>query len=159
MTENISGLSWLNRGGGLPYLEASRLRVRYSETDQMGIVYHANYLPWFEVGRTEFCRALGRVYSEWEAKGYLLPLSEAHCRYRSPARYDDVVVILCRAPLEEIKPHSVLFEYRVELEDGKLLAEGWTRHAFVRPDGRLYRHDNEFQRWLTDAIAPGDAQR
>jgi acyl-CoA thioester hydrolase len=115
----------------------------------MGIVYNANYLVWFEMARTEYCRNLGKTYREWEAQGYYLPVVESYCKYRSPAKYDDVVTLCCRAPAEQIKPHSIMFEYRVKVED-ELLAEGWTKHAFVNPEGKVYRKNNQFQLWLLE---------
>lgn len=133
------------------FVQTTTIRVRYSETDMMGIVYNANYLSWFEIARTELCRLCGRAYSEWERDGYLLPVAEAHCRYRSPARYDDVLALFCRVPAHELKPHSILFEYEIRAEDDRLIAEGWTKHAFVDAKGRIYRKDNEFQRWLLAA--------
>lgn len=132
------------------YTLVTQLRVRYSETDRMGIVYNANYLSWFEVARTEYCRGFGFTYREWEEKGFFLPVSEAYCRYKSPASYDDVVCLYCRAPLDSIKPHSIVFEYRAQLDCGTLLAEGWTKHAFVDANGKLYRRDNAFQLWLVE---------
>jgi acyl-CoA thioester hydrolase, YbgC/YbaW family len=134
-----------------PFMQAATLRVRYSETDKMGIVYNANYLSWFEVARSEFCRQFGRTYRGWEAQGFFLPVVEAYCKYKYPASYDDVVVLHCRAPLKEIKPHSVLFEYRVTL-DSEEIAEGWTKHAFVNTEGKVYRHNNAFQTWLLEEI-------
>ena len=101
------------------------LRVRYSETDQMGIVYYANYLTWFEVGRTEYCRILGTPYSHWEKEGILLPVVEASCRYKASARYDDRINITTW--VDELKVSSIRFSYRVTREgDGRLLAEGAT---------------------------------
>lgn len=129
-------------------IKTATIRVRYSETDKMGIVFNSNYLSWFEVARTELCRMLGVPYAEWEDRGYMLPVSEAYCRYRSPARYDDEVSLWCGAPENQIKPWSILFEYRAENSDGKMLAEGWTKHAFVDRDGHLYKRNNEFQQYL-----------
>lgn len=143
------------------YALAATLRVRYSETDRMGIVYNANYLSWFEVARTEYCRKFGLTYREWEEKGFFLPVSEAYCRYKSPARYDDIVHLYCRAPIDKIKPHSIVFEYIARLESGILLAEGWTKHAFVDSSGKLYRKNNDFQQWLlneTGKLPSGDSQ-
>ncbi|MDR1965422.1 MAG: acyl-CoA thioesterase [Synergistaceae bacterium] len=125
------------------------IRVRYSETDKMGLVYNSNYLVWFEIARTEYCRNLGKTYRGWEAQGYFLPLTESYCRYRFPADYDDEVELYCRAPKEQIKPHSILFEYRVMMER-ELLAEGWTKHAFVNAEGRVYRRNNQFQQWMLE---------
>jgi acyl-CoA thioester hydrolase len=131
------------------FVQTSTLRVRYSETDKMGIVYNANYLIWFEIARTEYCRNLGKTYRGWEAQGYFLPVTESYCKYRFPANYDDMVALYCRAPLEHIKPHSIMFEYRV-IAENELLAEGWTKHAFVNPEGKIYRKNNHFQLWLLE---------
>lgn len=125
--------------------------MRYGETDKMGIVFNSNYLSWFEIARTELCRSLGRSYAEWEADGYLLPVAEAYCRYKASARYDDIVHLYCRAPIDEIKPHSMLFKYLAYNESDTLLAEGWTKHAFVDANGKLYRKNNRFQEWLIEA--------
>lgn len=132
-------------------IKCASLRVRYSETDKMGIVFNSNYLSWFEIARTELCRKLGIAYREWEDRGFMLPVSEAYCRYKRPARYDDVVDLYCRSPLDSILPHSILFEYRAELEDSTVLAHGWTKHAFIGPDGKLCRRDNPFRDWLLEA--------
>ncbi|MDR3280423.1 MAG: acyl-CoA thioesterase [Synergistaceae bacterium] len=131
------------------FIQTCTARVRYSETDKMGIVYNANYLIWFEMARTEYCRNMGKTYRGWEAQGYFLPVTESYCRYRYPANYDDLVVLYCRAPVEQIKPSSILFEYRV-MVDSELLAEGWTKHAFVNAEGRIYRKNNQFQMWLLE---------
>jgi acyl-CoA thioester hydrolase len=131
------------------FVQTSTVRVRYSETDKMGIVYNANYLVWFEIARTEYCRNLGKTYRGWEAQGYYLPVTESYCKYRFPANYDDSVALYCRAPIEHIKPHSIMFEYRVMVES-ELLAEGWTKHAFVNAEGKLYRKNNQFQLWLLE---------
>ena len=132
------------------YIHASTIRVRYSETDSMGVVYNSHYLTWFEVARTEICRKFGTTYKEWEQKGYGLPVVEAYCRYKRSAVYDDEVFLFCRTPIETIKPHSVIFEYRAQLEDGALLAEGWTKHAFVSKEGKVIKRDNQFQIWLQE---------
>jgi acyl-CoA thioester hydrolase len=107
----------------------ARLRVRYAETDQMGVVYHANYLVWMEVGRVEYCRASGFRYRDMEAEGILLAVVEAHCRYLSPALYDEEVVV--RTGIDEASQRLVRFSYRISSgEDGRLLAEGFTKHVF-----------------------------
>jgi acyl-CoA thioester hydrolase len=131
------------------FVQTGTVRVRYSETDRMGIVYNANYLVWFEIARTEYCRNLGKTYRDWEAQGYFLPVTESYCKYNSPANYDDMIKLYCRAPVEHIKPHSILFEYRVMTENG-LLSEGWTKHAFVNAQGKIIRKDNQFQLWLIE---------
>lgn len=106
------------------------LRVRYAETDQMGVVYHSNYFPWFEEARTGFFESIGFSYAELEAQGLLFPLLECGCRYRSPARYPDYVVV--SVTLKELKGLRATLRYEVTRKaDGKLLAEGFTSHAFV----------------------------
>lgn len=135
----------------IPFIRSTTIRVRYSETDKMGIVYNANYLTWFEVARTELCRLFGKPYRGWEAQGYYVPLVEAHCNFKFPASYDDAVILYCRTPLDQIKPHSVVFEYRIMLQDpDTLIADGWTKHAFVNAEGRVYRKGNAFQEWLQE---------
>jgi len=86
-------------------------RVRYAETDQMGIVYHANYLPWCEIGRTELIRRLWRSYAALEAEGVLLAVTEANLRYHAPARYDDLVRVV--TTLAQVRSRGVSFEYQV----------------------------------------------
>lgn len=130
--------------------EATRLRVRYSETDQMKIVYNANYLDWFEVARTELCRRWGKPYTEWEHEGLMLPVVEAHCRYKHPARYDDEIILESR--VADLKFFTITFEYRVvRAADGKLLAEGWTKHGCTDADGRLYKKEHPFYLWALEA--------
>ena len=111
------------------------IRVRYAETDQMGVVYYANYLVWMEVGRTEYFRELGMPYSEVEKNEILLPVTKAFCQYKSPARYDDAVrVVTSIASLQDVRIH---FKYELFRNDtNELLAIGETEHAFVNPQGR-----------------------
>lgn len=113
---------------------AARVRVRFAETDQMGVVYHANYLVWMEVGRVELCRALGFRYRDMERDdGVLLTVAEASCRYLAPALYDDEVDIVTWVA----KAHSrmVIFGYRmVRAETGQTLATGETKHVFCNRD-------------------------
>ena len=113
------------------------VRVRYAETDQMGIVYYANYLVWFEIGRVEVLRALGLSYRELEIEhGCILPVIESTCRYRSPARYDDEILIETRPAL--LRGSVLKFAYRIlrKEADGAvptLLAEGETVHVVCDP--------------------------
>lgn len=111
-------------------------RVRYAETDQMGVVYYANYLIWMEVGRVEFCRAQGIRYRDMEeADGILLVVSEANCRYSRPARYDDEVRI--RTTLAEATPRMIRFDYEMFDETSSTrLAHGFTKHVFCGRDVR-----------------------
>jgi acyl-CoA thioester hydrolase len=109
-----------------------QVRVRYAETDQMGIVYYANYLIWFEIGRVELLRSLGHAYSQLETDGYILPVVEATCRYRAPARYDDEIQIETRPSM--LRGSVLKFAYRIlrKAVDGaqpQLLAEGETVHV------------------------------
>jgi acyl-CoA thioester hydrolase len=120
----------------------TQARVRYAETDQMGIVYYANYLVWFELGRVELLRSLGLAYSQLEKEHEcILPVIEATCRYRSPARYDDEILIETRPAL--LRGSVLKFAYQIyrkanqEGEERKLLAEGETVHVVC--DDQLQR--------------------
>lgn len=116
----------------------SRIRVRYAETDMMGVVYYANFFVWFEVGRADLLRASGWSYREMEAGGIGLPVIEAHCAYRRPARYDDDLEVRTRGAL--VSPVRVQFEYEVvRTGDGLSLATGRTIHAALDKDGRPCR--------------------
>jgi acyl-CoA thioester hydrolase len=116
----------------------SRLRVRYAETDQMGIVYYANYLVWFEVGRTDWLRDHGWSYREMEADGYQLPVIEARCTYRESARYDDEIDVRTTAVF--VSPVRIQFDYDVvRVPDRATLATGVTVHATLDRDGRPRR--------------------
>ena len=118
------------------------LRVIYGDTDQMGVVYYANYLRWFEAGRTEFLRAKGLSYSEFEAKEKLiLPVAEAGVSYLSPARYDDLVAV--ETSLAMARRASARFTYEVR-RGADLLATGFTVHACVDATGRIRRLPEEF---------------
>jgi len=105
-----------------------KIRVRYQETDQMGIVYYANFFIYFEMGRTEYLRKCGLSYAELEKEHFFFPVAEAHCRYRSPAYYDDVLILETR--LIELKHATIEFGYKVTREgDNILIAEGYTKLA------------------------------
>jgi acyl-CoA thioester hydrolase len=112
-----------------------RLRVRYAETDQMGVVYHANHFIWFEVGRVEFLRQLGISYREMEQNhSCSMAVVDARCRYRVPARYDDEILV--RTHLKNVRDSLVHFSYElVRVSDGALLAEGETTHLAL--DGNM----------------------
>ena len=116
----------------------STVRVRYAETDQMGVVYHANYLVWFEVGRTDLLRSQGWTYREMEATGVRLPVLEAHCEYRRPARYDDELEVHTHGRL--LSPVRLEFSYEIRHKaDQSVVASGYTRHAGVDLEGRPCR--------------------
>ena len=114
------------------------MRVRYAETDQMGVVYHANYFVWFEVGRTDLLRGAGWTYREMEADGVSLPVIEAHCDYKQPARYDDDLEIRTAGTL--VSPVRVAFSYEVvRPADSQTVATGRTVHASIDRSGRPCR--------------------
>ena len=113
-------------------------RVIYGDTDQMGVVYYANYLKWFERGRTEFLRQIGVPYSTIESQGFHFPVTEVSCRYADSARYDDVVQI--ETALADFGRASLSFRYRIARQsDNGLLATGTTRHACIDVGGKVRR--------------------
>lgn len=125
-----------------------------ADTDAMGIVYHATYLRWFELGRAELVRATGMPYREMEAMGFGLPVVEARLRYRAPARYDDVIAVDAR--IEKLGRASVTFEYRLTRDgDGALLCEGETHHACTDRAGRIARFPQSVYAALERAAAQG----
>jgi acyl-CoA thioester hydrolase len=117
----------------------TRIRVRYAETDQMGVVYYANYLVWMEVGRVDLCRACGFNYRDMEQDdGVLLAVAEANCRYSSPARFDDEAIV--KTWIEKAGDRMVTFAYEMRLAaDDRKLATGFTRHIFLTRDLRPTR--------------------
>jgi acyl-CoA thioester hydrolase len=117
---------------------SSTVRVRYAETDKMGVVYYANYFVWFEVARADLLRIGGWSYREMEHSGVSLPVIEAHCEYRRPARYDDELEV--RTEARVLSPVRMEFTYEVRrLEDGEIAAEGRTVHAALDARGRPCR--------------------
>lgn len=116
--------------------EAS-VRVRYAETDKMGVVYHANYLVWFEIGRTEYCRARGFAYREMEENdNAFLVVAESYCRYKAPAFYDDELLI--RTHITELRRRSLRFGYEIaRMYTNQLIAEGETGHVVTDSNGRV----------------------
>ena len=116
----------------------SSLRVRYAETDKMGVVYYANYFIWFEVARADLLRSLGWTYREMEHAGVSLPVIEAHCEYHRPARYDDELDVNAVGRL--VSPVRMEFRYEVvRREDSTIAASGHTVHAAIDPRGRPCR--------------------
>ncbi len=111
----------------------AKTRVRYAETDAMGIVYHANYLIWFEIARTELFRSFGLPYTRFELEGLGLAVVEANIRYKSPAKYDDQLEL--KAEIAEIGSRKVSFNYQITTGDN-LLCEGKTTHVFTNNEGR-----------------------
>jgi acyl-CoA thioester hydrolase len=112
------------------------VRVRYAETDAMGVVYHTNYLIWFEVGRGEYMRQKGGDYTDFEAQGFYLPVSELDARFIASARYGDLVTI--RTWTEEMRSRSLTFAYEVVMQEtGQVLVTGRTRHICTDREGRV----------------------
>lgn len=126
----------------------ARLRVIYGDTDQMGVVYHANYFRYFEFSRMEYFRARGGSYRELEEQGFQLPVVDASAQYKAPARYDDLLVI--RAKISELRRVSVVFTYELfrEGEPTSLLCTGRTVHACMGRDGKLRRLPDSFVRLI-----------
>lgn len=139
-----------------PPCHTTTYRVIYGDTDNMGVAYHANYLRWFEIGRTEMFRHLGMTYREIETRGVMLPVAEVYCKFIRSARYDDVITI--EATLDTGMRSGFKFLYRILDEAGKNLgaeieiAKGWTTHACLNTDGRVVRPP----KFLTELIRPAD---
>jgi acyl-CoA thioester hydrolase len=128
----------------------SQINVRYAETDMMGVVYHGNYLAWFEVGRTQLLRECGVVYRDLEAQGYLLPVVEVGAKYLRPALYDDnitVITTLAEKPLLRIR-----LEYEVKRGD-ELLVTGFTVHGFINKQGEPVRPPAIFAEKMRDLFS------
>lgn len=122
----------------------TRVRVRYAETDQAGVVYHSNYLVWFEVGRVELCRDYGFNYRDMEkqADAYL-PVTEVRVKYRVPAKYDDEIII--RSRVTELRSRAIKFAYEVRRTgDDAILAEGETHHIVMNSQGRARAFPPEY---------------
>lgn len=109
-------------------------RARYADTDKMGYVYNGMYLTFFEVGRSEIMRHYGMPYTEFEAMGYFLPLVESHVNYKNPAYYDDLLEITATLDYKNISS-TMKFNYKIET-NGKLVAEGYTIHTFIKQESR-----------------------
>ncbi|HYH85793.1 MAG TPA: thioesterase family protein [Pyrinomonadaceae bacterium] len=135
------------------------IRVRYAETDRMGVVYHANYLVWFEIGRTEFCRSRGFNYKDMEENdSAFLVVAESYCRYKAPARYDDEMIV--RTHITELRRRSVRFGYEViRASDGVIIAEGETGHVVTDVNNRVISLPESYRLALSSpplATAPLD---
>jgi len=118
----------------MPHVSKSLFRVRYAETDQMGMVYYANYLVWFEIGRSDFCRECGFSYRDLEREEQaFLTVAEANCRYLAPARYDDEILV--ETELSRVRSRVIEFTYRINCGSTRL-AEGRTLHVVISTDGR-----------------------
>jgi acyl-CoA thioester hydrolase len=137
----------------MPAEAETRIRVRYAETDQMGVVYYANYLVWMEAGRVDLCRAMGFNYRDMEREdGIFLAVAEASCRYRAPARFDDEIII--RTWVAEANTRMAVIAYEIRLAEdspdaerlrGRTLATGQTRHVFVSRDFQRVRLPEKYR--------------
>ncbi|MGC8765170.1 MAG: acyl-CoA thioesterase [Brevinematia bacterium] len=131
--------------------DVSRIRVRYAETDQMGVVYYSNYFIWMEIGRTNLLRNKGLSYKKLEEEGYALPVLKAYAEYLKPAHYDEEIFI--HSALTEMKGPKIKIEYRIFNENNTLLATGYTEHAFISSKtGRVTRPPEAFIRLAKELI-------
>jgi acyl-CoA thioester hydrolase len=130
----------------------TRIRVRYAETDKMGVVYHANYYVWFEIGRTEYCRARGFNYREMEEnEDAFLVVVESYCRYKSPAHYDDELIV--RTHITELRRRSLRFGYEIVLDEtDEIIAEGETMHLITDSEGRVRSFPEPYKQLLLGSI-------
>ena len=130
------------------------LRVRYAETDKMGVVYHANYLVWFEIGRTEFCRARGFSYRDMEENSNaFLVVAESYCRYKAPAFYDDELIV--RTHITELRRRSLRFGYElIRVSDNVIIAEGETGHVVTDSQGRVCSLPETYRALLSTRPTP-----
>lgn len=130
------------------------IRARYSETDQMGVIYHANYFNWFEIGRTSFFRSVGYDYKKLEDNNVVLPVIDVGCKYIISAKYDDEIII--ETYIEKLKGVKLKYQYNIiRKEDNVLLAEGYTVHAFVDKELKPINFKKKFRElWnsLNDSV-------
>ncbi len=126
----------------------TEIRVRYAETDKMGIVHHSNYFIWFEIGRSEFCRSRGFSYRDMEDKdNALLVVAESYCRYKSPSHYEDVLQI--RTQIAKIRSRSIVFVYEIfRPSDQTIVAEGETLHIVVNRQNKICTLPEQYRQML-----------
>lgn len=139
-----------------PLIHEETIRVRYEETDRMGVVYHSNYLVYFEVGRTEFMRARGGAYRDLEERGVQLAVTESVCKHKGSLRYDDVAVV--ETWVSDLRKSRVTFSYRVSRVDGEArvpVAEGSTTLACLTAQGKPRRLPDEVRVQMEEALMPG----
>ena len=142
----------MNERNREPVTSEVEFRVRYAETDQMQVVYHANYLVWCEIGRTDLIRKLGSSYADIEKRGIALAVVDASLRYHSAARYEDTIRV--RTVLREARSRSVTFEYTIENADtGARLVTARTTLASIDRDGKLVQMPDDLRKSLEAAIA------
>ena len=140
-----------------PHVSTIDFRVRYAETDQMGVVYHANYLVWCELGRTEFIRAAGVTYAELEKQGILLAVSDASIRFHAGARYDDMIRVTTTLP--EVRSRMVTFDYDVtNRESGERLVTARTTLVCMGRSNRPTALPPDFRRTLESLVTPPSSE-
>jgi acyl-CoA thioester hydrolase len=142
----------MSTGNSHPVTCESRLRVRYAETDQMGVVYHANHFIWFEIGRVELMRQMGFSYRDMEQNdGCFIAVVDARCRYKAPVRYDDEVIV--RTHLKNVRESVVHFGYElVRADDGTLLAEGETVHIVTDAQMKITPLPEKYMQVFREAV-------
>jgi len=132
----------------------ARIRIRYKDTDRMGVVYYGNYLTFFEVGRAELMRDLGFPYAEIEADGYMLVVTEARAKYHANVGYDAEVTV--KTKIARVRNASIRFDYEVVDESDKLLVSGHTSHACLNSDLKLVRIPPDLKEVVKKNIKPGN---
>ena len=130
----------------------TKIRVRYKDTDRLGVVYYGNYLTFFEVGRAEFMRDLGFPYSKLEAEGYSLVVTEAHAKYHGNVGYDAMVTV--KTTISEIKGARMRFDYEVLADNGKLLVSGYTLHGCINSKSRPSRIPSSVKATIEEKLGP-----
>ena len=129
----------------------SRAKVRYAETDQMGVAYYANYFVWFEMGRSQYCNDCGFSYRDMEREtGLFLIVAEASCRYKNPARYEDDLII--RTRVTESTRRTLRFSYEIERADGAAIATGETLHVLINAEGRPSSFPEKYLSFLRGVV-------
>ena len=138
----------------MAHTSETRFRVRYAETDKMGVVYYANYFVWMEVGRTDYCKTVGFSYRDMERDDANMAVADASCRYIAPARYDDEILV--RTSVERLSRRLVTFVYSISNSaTGQLLAEGKTVHITVSKDGKTCSIPERYYVLLSKATLDG----
>lgn len=142
-----------------PTVNETRLRVRYAETDQMGVVYHSNHLIWFEVGRVELMRQMGLAYRDMErADGLFITVAEAKCRYRAPVYYDEEVIV--RTRVKTVRKSVIIFTYELSRsQTGDLLAEGETTHVVTNTEMKTASLPEKYLQVFRAAVDKKDSIR
>ncbi|MBP2031706.1 acyl-CoA thioester hydrolase [Clostridium algifaecis] len=125
------------------YISNTNIKVRYAETDRMGIVHHSNYYVWFEEARGDFIEKINITYKEVEDMGIMMPIMETHCKYMRASKYGDIIEI--KTSIKELTPVKILFDYRViNKKSGELLAKGGTTQTFINNDFKIINMEKKY---------------